>query len=132
MLFIFFVVLNVSFYDIFPEITHEEKNNKFVLEIDSTDMIGFDELKCLQIIDQKNYDAFNPEAIPDVLKTLTPKENQVIVHRFGLNGSTEKTLREVACIFGVTHERIRQIEAKALRKLRHPIRNNLLKNKEGK
>ena len=66
--------------------------------------------------------------IPDVLKTLTPREAKVLSLRFGLDDGNPKTLEEVGKVFNVTRERIRQIEAKALRKLRHPSRSKKLKD----
>ena len=68
------------------------------------------------------------EQLNDVLKTLTPREAQVLRLRFGLEGGHPPTLEEVGAIFNVTRERIRQIEAKALRKLRHPSRSKKLKD----
>lgn len=62
------------------------------------------------------------EQIREVLKTLTPREQEVLRLRFGLDDGNTHTLEEVGSRFGVTRERIRQIEAKALRKLRHPTR----------
>ena len=62
-----------------------------------------------------------------VLKSLTPREEQVLKLRFGIGDGTEHTLEEVGRTFNVTRERIRQIEYKALRKLRHPTRSHLLK-----
>ena len=62
-----------------------------------------------------------------VLKTLTDREEQVIRMRFGIGDGSEHTLEEVGQRFRVTRERIRQIEAKALRKLRHPTRSRKLK-----
>ena len=62
-----------------------------------------------------------------VLKTLTPREEKVIKMRFGLDDGSEHTLEEVGQSFAVTRERIRQIEAKALRKLRHPSRSRRLR-----
>jgi RNA polymerase primary sigma factor len=62
-----------------------------------------------------------------LLKTLTPREEKVIKMRFGLGDGSEHTLEEVGQSFAVTRERIRQIEAKALRKLRHPSRSRKLK-----
>ena len=62
-----------------------------------------------------------------VLKSLTPREEQIIKMRFGLNDGSERTLEEVGQSFAVTRERIRQIEAKALRKLRHPSRSQQLR-----
>ena len=63
------------------------------------------------------------EQTDDVLKTLTPREERVIKMRFGVGEGSEHTLEEVGQSFAVTRERIRQIEAKALRKLRHPSRS---------
>ena len=62
-----------------------------------------------------------------VLRTLTPREEKVIKMRFGLEDGSEHTLEEVGQSFAVTRERIRQIEAKALRKLRHPSRSRKLR-----
>ena len=67
------------------------------------------------------------DKIEEVLKTLTPRERKVIEYRFGLYDQQPKTLEEVGRIFNVTRERIRQIEAKALKKLKHPSRSNKLK-----
>ena len=69
------------------------------------------------------------EDIDAVLKTLTPREEAVIRLRFGLYDGRQHTLEEVGSEFNVTRERIRQIEAKALRKLRHPVRSNKFKYK---
>jgi len=66
------------------------------------------------------------EQTESVLQTLTPREEQVIKMRFGLGDGSEHTLEEVGQRFSVTRERIRQIEAKALRKLRHPSRSRML------
>ncbi len=71
------------------------------------------------------------DEIADVLLTLTEREEKVIRLRFGLDDGKSKTLEEVGQIFGVTRERIRQIEAKALRKLRHPSRSRKLKDYMG-
>ncbi len=68
------------------------------------------------------------DEISTVLMTLTDREEQVLKLRFGLIDGTCRTLEEVGQIFGVTRERIRQIEAKALRKLRHPSRSKKLKD----
>jgi len=67
------------------------------------------------------------EQTESVLKTLTPREEKVIKMRFGVGDGSEHTLEEVGQSFAVTRERIRQIEAKALRKLRHPSRSRKLK-----
>ncbi|MDD4036395.1 MAG: RNA polymerase sigma factor RpoD [Bacilli bacterium] len=68
------------------------------------------------------------EELAGVLRTLTEREAKVLILRFGLNDGQPRTLEEVGQIFGVTRERIRQIEAKALRKLRHPSRSKKLKD----
>ncbi len=67
------------------------------------------------------------ETIEAVLKTLTPREEAVISKRFGLNGHQEQTLEDVGQEFEVTRERIRQIETKSIRKLRHPARSRKLR-----
>jgi len=67
------------------------------------------------------------EQTASMLKTLTPREERIIKMRFGLDGGNERTLEEVGQSFAVTRERIRQIEAKALRKLRHPSRSSKLR-----
>jgi RNA polymerase primary sigma factor len=68
------------------------------------------------------------EQMEDVLGTLSDRERQVLLMRFGLEDGRARTLEEVGKAFGVTRERIRQIEAKALRKLRHPSRSKKLKD----
>ncbi|KIC04426.1 DNA-directed RNA polymerase sigma subunit RpoD [Ligilactobacillus ruminis DPC 6832] len=68
------------------------------------------------------------EQIESVLDTLTDREENVLRLRFGLDDGRTRTLEEVGKVFGVTRERIRQIEAKALRKLRHPSRSKQLKD----
>jgi RNA polymerase primary sigma factor len=67
------------------------------------------------------------EQTAEVLKTLSPREEKIVKMRFGLQDGSEHTLEEVGQHFAVTRERIRQIEAKALRKLRHPSRSHRLK-----
>ncbi|MFV0422121.1 RNA polymerase sigma factor RpoD [Oleidesulfovibrio sp.] len=68
------------------------------------------------------------EQIASVLADLTPREEQVLRKRFGINEKSDHTLEEVGKLFNVTRERIRQIEAKALRKLRHPVRSQTLRS----
>ena len=68
------------------------------------------------------------EQLMGVLSTLTPREEMVLKLRFGLDDGRQRTLEEVGKEFKVTRERIRQIEAKALRKLKHPSRSKKLKD----
>ena len=68
------------------------------------------------------------EQIASVLADLTPREEQVLRKRFGIGEKSDHTLEEVGKLFNVTRERIRQIEAKALRKLRHPVRSQVLRS----
>jgi len=67
------------------------------------------------------------EQTQKVLKTLSPREEMVLKMRFGVGDGSEHTLEEVGQSFAVTRERIRQIESKALRKLRHPSRSQRLR-----
>ena len=67
------------------------------------------------------------EQTAHVLHTLTPREEKIMKMRFGLEDGSEHTLEEVGQQFAVTRERIRQIEAKALRKLKHPSRSRILR-----
>lgn len=73
------------------------------------------------------FQAILHDRINELLKTLTDREALVIELRFGLNDNPPHTLEEVGAILGVTRERVRQIEAKALRKLRHPSRSKLIR-----
>jgi RNA polymerase sigma factor, sigma-70 family len=68
------------------------------------------------------------ERVREVLKTLTPREEKVLKMRFGIDVASEHTLEEVGKDFSVTRERIRQIEVKAIKKLRHPSRSKKLKS----
>ncbi len=79
--------------------------------------------------DEAAFKTITNEDIDGVLKTLTPREESVIRLRFGLKDGRCHTLEEVGTEFNVTRERIRQIEAKALRKLRHPVRSNRFKDR---
>ena len=78
-------------------------------------------------VDAAQYNSLS-DVTKDVLDSLTPREAKVLRMRFGIEMSTDHTLEEVGKQFDVTRERIRQIEAKALRKLRHPSRSDKLKS----
>ena len=80
-----------------------------------------------QAPDEAAYSDALKNRMRDLLASLTPREAQVLRMRFGIDMNTDHTLEEVGKQFDVTRERIRQIEAKALRKLRHPIRSELLR-----
>jgi RNA polymerase primary sigma factor len=67
------------------------------------------------------------EEIVEVLRTLDDRERQILELRFGIKDGSTRTLEEVGSVFRVTRERVRQIESKALRKLRHPTRSRRLK-----
>jgi RNA polymerase primary sigma factor len=67
------------------------------------------------------------DVVKDILDSLTPRQAKVMRMRFGIEMSTDYTLEEVGKQFDVTWERIRQIEAKALRKLKHPVRSDSLR-----
>ncbi|MDI6851241.1 MAG: sigma-70 family RNA polymerase sigma factor [bacterium] len=67
------------------------------------------------------------ERLEEVLQTLSKRERKILEYRFGLNGHPPKTLEEVGAIFGITRERVRQIEAKAIKRLQHPMRMQRLR-----
>jgi RNA polymerase primary sigma factor len=77
---------------------------------------------------QTAYQNMLRERVEQVLSTLSPREARIIRLRFGLENGHPYTLEEVGQKFGLTRERIRQIEGKALRRLRHPCRSRLLKD----
>lgn len=77
--------------------------------------------------DDKLDNEFLAKALLDTLLTLEEKEQEILIARFGLKGTRAKTLEEIGLEYGVSKERIRQIEQKALKKLRHPLRANSLK-----
>ena len=81
----------------------------------------------ISVEDQAEYTILKAQ-VSTMLTTLTDREREVVVKRFGLDGNAPKTLEGIGDELGVTRERIRQIESKALRKLRHPARSGHLKN----
>ena len=77
---------------------------------------------------QSAYQSLLKEKLEEILSTLTPREARVLRLRFGLDDGRTYTLEEVGQKFGLTRERIRQIEGRALRQLRHPVRARQLKD----
>jgi RNA polymerase primary sigma factor len=86
----------------------------------------FIEDKTVEKPDQATSYTFLKERVEEVLDSLTPREKKVLMLRFGIGDGTPRTLEEVGKEFNVTRERIRQIEAKALKKMRHPTRSRRL------
>ena len=86
------------------------------------------ELICEDDIEEKVSYIMMSEQLHEVLETLTEREQRVLELRYGLKGGEAKTLEEVGNAFNVTRERVRQIEAKALRKLRHPSQSRKLRD----
>ena len=95
---------------------------------DEESQVGdFIEDKAVQSPDDQVADTGMKSAIDAALSSLTERESKVLRMRFGIDSRTDHTLEEVSQQFEVTRERIRQIEVKAIRKLRHPSRSNQLK-----
>ena len=116
--------LGCEVLDLWPnEYLRGVRNNKYFFEADKEDMLDlpFEDRKLL-MAGTTFLDGFNTEHIQDVLNTIEKRERRVIELRFGLNGQRSYSLREIGAFEGVSRERIRQIELKALRKLRHPSR----------
>lgn len=88
---------------------------------------GITEDEALEAVDRALDRDLLKEKLPDVLGSLAPREQKVLELRFGLNDGRSRTLEEVGKEFHLTRDRIRQIESKALRKLRHPSRSRQLK-----
>lgn len=135
---------NCNLYDICPnliseiatklEISHDQALNYYNLtkrlNIPMTNIDELDEKEILYSdtdIFEESSSKILSGSIQDILKTLTPREARVITLRYGFDNGQEKTLEEVGDVFGLTRERIRQIEAKAICKLRHPSRSTKLK-----
>ena len=98
----------------------------FFLDQDTplSDMVADDDATTIESVAEQRLLA---DRVRDTLQTLTPRERRVIELRFGLIGDKDETLTSIGREIGVTRERIRQIESKALRKLRHPSRAKRLR-----
>lgn len=102
--------------------------NTLVGEDEDSELINFILDKESKSVEEEVEIKMLKETIDFVLGTLTEKERTILELRFGLNDGIERTLEEIGQVFGVTRERIRQIEARALSKLSHPSRSKKLKN----
>ena len=99
----------------------------FALTLTASGAFAQDNASVASPIDQATMEALR-ETTHSVLAQLTPREERVLRMRFGIGMNTDHTLEEVGQQFSVTRERIRQIEAKALRKLKHPSRSRKLRS----
>ena len=124
-----------SLSDLFPRegksYEEYEKDSEYALYFGDDEINDYESGKVEEIV--TNYDGIAEkslirESLKEVLHTLTLREAKVLRLRYGLEDGIERTLEQVAEIFGLTRERIRQIEAKALRKLRHPHRSKKIKD----
>lgn len=112
--------LNCEVFDIFPSQLWNVVSKVYSIEVNSQEYFPYNDNIQLMSIDSSLSDTFNIDEIKTVLSTLLPREENIITMRFGLNNQDALTLEEVAQKHGISKERVRQIEAKALRKLRHP------------
>jgi len=110
--------------DIFPDHLIEARKNYYELEIESAKLVRNTEPK---LLDDYIFEKDKKEVLLKVLSTLTPRERKILRMRFGLDGDGEKILPEIAKSFDITTVRVRQIEANAFRKLRHPSRSKKLR-----
>ena len=116
--------------ELFPAELYQLETTEYGIEIDAM-YIPFHECEQIPVLPCQHEEAEASELkdrIQELLNTFTPRERKVIQMRFGLAGYDDHTLQEVADDLEVTQERIRQIEAKALRKLRHPCYTKRLKD----
>ena len=102
--------------------------NAFVGEDESTELFELIPDDEISSVEERVLDNVLSYDLSQILNTLTPREERIIRLRYGLDSGTPMTLEEVGNIHNVTRERIRQIEAKALRKLRHPSRSEFIKD----
>lgn len=124
-------ILQCSPEDLFSEkqLTTALESNRRTLEVNEAEMMFTLQCQQEQLALEDQTDLTNlPDKVDNLLETLTPREAKVITMRFGLSGNEASTIEVVAKTFDVTRERIRQIEAKALRKLRHPSRHSIVRD----
>lgn len=118
--------------DVFPESLQNVKKNKIEKEINTNNLIDYyqttDVYKQISSPEKKHIDRNIKNEIKKTIETLTPREQEVINHRYGFNGYSAVSLKKCGEIMGICGTRVQQIEAKGIRKLRHPSRRNVLKN----
>lgn len=122
--------LNCLPEEIFPEFQLENavKSNKRTIEMEEAEVKHYLERQEMALLPDESINKEDRNnLLYEMLLTLTPKETQILGLRFGLQDGNPKSLEEIGKIFGVNRERIRQIECKAFRKMRHPSRAEELK-----
>lgn len=123
-------IVGIGADELFPKHLYTGKFSLRIAEVESRRFLSLRSAERLALPPNQEDGVFADErhkAVLDTLKTLTTREEKVITQRFGFDGSGGLSLDEVAANFGVSRERIRQIEMKALRKLRHSSRNKKLR-----
>lgn len=124
-------ILLCSPEELFSEVqlTTALESNRRTIEVNEAEMQFMLQNQCENLLleDQLDRDRLSSK-MDELLKTLTPREAKVIRARFGLDGRGAQTLEEIGRLFDVNKERIRQLEAKALRKLRHPSINHIVRD----
>lgn len=116
------IALNVEPEEIFPEHLQQSRQNKYEIQLNSQSLLETFSISPEELFQKKEL----KENINSILLTLSPREANILKLRFGIGGNEEYTLEEIADEYGISRDRIRQIEVKALRKLRHYSRSKLL------
>lgn len=117
-------ILDCEPAELFPEHLRETRKNQYAIEVESRGLLseGIYPSPEKYLIDGEL-----KETISNLIETLTPREEKVLKARFGINGQKTESLEDIGKKFNVEKERIRQIEEKALRKMRHPSKSKLLR-----
>ena len=124
-------ILNIDCATLFPQALYAQSwPTSFSADVPLATFVGLGAAKRLTL-PPSSFEAVANRELRELMTaavaTLTPRETLVITQRFGLDGQGERTLEEVAQVYAVCRERIRQVEAKAMRKLRHPSRSRTLR-----
>lgn len=115
-------------YKLMSYILYPSSLNTLIGEDEDTELIDYIIDEDMESVETIVEEKFLRNTIQILLDTITAREEKIIRLRFGLDDGIPRTLEEIGKEFGLTRERIRQIESKALRKLRHPIRSNKIRN----